>query len=104
MYIEDEIERLKQQKGSVRFDDLVRVCQYFFGNARITGSHHIFRTPWLGDPRINLQKRKGQAKPYQVKQVIAALNKKLAIEQEERRRKLELEQGEKRGEIHHVTE
>jgi hypothetical protein len=66
--------------------------------------HHIFRTPWPGDPRINLQKQQGQAKPYQVKQVIAALSKKLSIEQEERRKKLEAEQGEKIGESSHVTE
>jgi hypothetical protein len=102
MYVEDEIERLKRQKNNLRFDDLVRICQYFFGNAKVTSSHHHFRMPWPGDPWINLQKRKGQAKPYQVKQVIAALTK-LSIEQEEKR-KLEAELGEKRGEIRHVTE
>jgi len=61
MYVEDEIERLKRQKNNLRFDDLVRICQYFFGNAKVTSSHHHFRMPWPGDPRINLQKRKGQA-------------------------------------------
>ncbi|HRJ89834.1 MAG TPA: hypothetical protein PLN05_11425 [Pyrinomonadaceae bacterium] len=39
------------------------------------GSHHIFKMPWPGDPRLNIQSDKGKAKPYQVEQVIAALNK-----------------------------
>ncbi len=102
--IEDEINRLTRRKKNLRFDDLVRVCQVVFGNARITASHHIFKTPWPGDPRINLQKQAGQAKPYQVKQVIAALNKMLSIEQEEERKKLEAEQGKEIGESRHVTE
>ena len=78
MKIEDEIERLEREKNNIRFDYLARVCQENFGNARFKGSHHIFKTPWPGDPRINLQqdkKDKGKAKPYQVKQVIAALRK-----------------------------
>jgi hypothetical protein len=28
-----------------------------------------------GDPRINIQKKKGEAKAYQVKQVLAAIDK-----------------------------
>ena len=39
------------------------------------GSHTVFKTPWQGDPRINLQDDGGKAKPYQVKQVLAALDK-----------------------------
>jgi hypothetical protein len=31
--------------------------------------------PWPGDPRINIQNHKGMAKPYQVRQVIRAINK-----------------------------
>jgi hypothetical protein len=31
--------------------------------------------PWAGDPRINLQEDGNQAKPYQVQQVIRALQK-----------------------------
>ena len=32
--------------------------------------------PWQGDPRVNIQRGKnGQAKPYQVKQVLAAIKK-----------------------------
>lgn len=67
--------------GDIRFSRLVVVCERFFGKARIRGSHHIFKTPWQGDPRINLQKVKGgKAKPYQVEQVVRALVKLLAMQ------------------------
>lgn len=60
--------------GQVRFNKLLTICKTYFGEVRIQGSHHIFKTPWPGDPRINLQKVKGGiAKPYQVQQVIKAL-------------------------------
>jgi hypothetical protein len=38
-------------------------------------SHAIFKTPWVGDPRINIQDDKGKAKAYQVKQVLQAIEK-----------------------------
>jgi len=30
--------------------------------------------PWAGNPRVNIQSFKGQAKPYQVRQVLAAID------------------------------
>jgi hypothetical protein len=45
------------------------------GKPRISGSHHIFKTPWQGDPRLNLQRDGSQAKPYQVRDVVKALKK-----------------------------
>ena len=95
MRIEDEIEKLEKEKNNLRFAYLARVCQEYFGNPRYRGSHQIYKTPWPGDPRINLQenkKDKGKALPYQVKQVIAAL-RKLAEMREEGQ-----------GESHHVAE
>lgn len=74
MKIEDVLEELENQEG-IRFQRLKAICKAFFGEPRIRGSHHVFKTPWSGDPRINLQKEKGQAKPYQVRQVIQALRK-----------------------------
>ncbi len=60
----------------VRFSDLSRVCEHFFGQPRQSGSSHtVFKTPWLGDPRVNIQNEKGMAKPYQVKQVIKAIER-----------------------------
>jgi hypothetical protein len=62
--------------AAVRSDDLCCVCEHYFGAPRTSGSHHIYRTPWAGDPRVNIQRSKdGQAKRYQVKQVLAAIAK-----------------------------
>lgn len=38
----------------------------------------MFKTPWLGDPRVNIQNDHGNAKAYQVRQVLAAIDKKEA--------------------------
>jgi hypothetical protein len=62
--------------GDVRFSRLLAVCEVYFGKPRIRGSHHVFKMPWSGDPRINLQEDKGGvAKNYQVRQVIRALQR-----------------------------
>jgi len=66
---------------NIAFDDLIVICQKHFGEPRIRGSHFIFKTPWKGDPRINLQKDGKMAKPYQVKDVIKAI-KKLEVQHE----------------------
>jgi hypothetical protein len=68
---------------NTRFEVLLSICKRHFGSPRISGSHHIFKTPWEGDPRLNIQKDGQMAKPYQVKQVIAALEK---LEQEHDKR------------------
>jgi len=60
---------------NVKFEDLIKICTKYFGTPRISGSHHIFKTPWKGDPRINIQKEGKMAKPYQVKIVSKALDK-----------------------------
>jgi hypothetical protein len=60
---------------NVTFHDLLSVCRKHFGEPRISGSHYIFKTPWPGDPRINLQRDGNMAKPYQVRQVKKALEK-----------------------------
>jgi len=40
----------------------------------------VFKTPWPGDPRVNIQESKGKAKPYQVRQVLLAIDKMDAME------------------------
>lgn len=62
-------EILKNPKN-VKFLDLLNLCKKYFGKPRIKGSHYIFKTPWKGDPRINIQKDKKMAKPYHVKMVL----------------------------------
>ena len=64
-----------QNNENVRFADLLKICKEHFGEPRICGSHHIFKMPWAGNPRINLQKDGKDAKAYQVKQVREALAK-----------------------------
>lgn len=54
---------------------LKKVCDHFFGAARVHGSHHVYKTPWAGDPRVNIQRDGNTAKPYQVKQVLAAIQR-----------------------------
>jgi hypothetical protein len=98
MKIEDVIDKLEREKNSTRFAYLARVCQEHFGRERVKGSHHIFKTPWPGDPRINLQKVKGNAKSYQVEQVIQVLLK--LQEMQEARKKQEMEPKKKKGESH----
>lgn len=60
----------------IHFGDLAKVCDHYFGKPRQSGtSHHVYRMPWPGDPRVNIQNAKGKAKPYQVRQVLKALAK-----------------------------
>ena len=60
----------------VRFSDLEKVCRHHFGEPRHQGgSHQVYKMPWPGDPRVNIQNDKGKAKPYQVRQVLAAIDK-----------------------------
>jgi hypothetical protein len=74
--IDDILMQMKRNPKDVRFTDLCKVCEKFFGEPRQSvGSHRIYKTPWQGDPRINIQNYKGKAKAYQVKQVLMALEK-----------------------------
>lgn len=50
--IERLVAEMRKNPANVRFSDLVRVCDHYFGDARQTGSsHRIYKTPWQGDPR-----------------------------------------------------
>ena len=70
------LERMRREPNGVRFSDLVRVCEEYFGKPRQSGgSHKIFKTPWPGDPRVNIQDDHGRAKTYQVRQVLLAIEK-----------------------------
>jgi hypothetical protein len=67
---------MQREPANVRFGDLMRICEEYFGKPRQSGtSHAIFKTPWIGDPRINIQSDKGKAKVYQVRQVLLAIVK-----------------------------
>ena len=70
--------RIKAQRNpkDVRFSELCKICDHFFGEPRQKkSSHRIYKTPWQCDPRVNIQNNKGKAKIYQVKQVLLAIEK-----------------------------
>jgi hypothetical protein len=74
--LDDIIQGMKENPKGVRFVELCKVCDKYFGKARQSGSSQlVYRTPWKGDPRVNIQNSKGKAKAYQVKQVLKALDK-----------------------------
>lgn len=74
--VEKLLEQMRREPANVGFGDLKKVCQAYFGKPRQDGSSHaIFKTPWPGDPRVNIQNTKGKAKPYQVRQVLQAIDK-----------------------------
>jgi hypothetical protein len=74
--IEGILAEMRLRPQGVRFADLCRVCDHYFGQPRQQGtSHRVYRTPWPGDPRVNIQNEKGRAKAYQVRQVLKAIER-----------------------------
>ena len=74
--VEDLLQRMRNNPHGMRFSEVSRVCAHFFGQPTSTGtSHRVYRTPWRGDPRINIQDAGGRAKAYQVRQVVKAIDK-----------------------------
>ena len=74
--IDDTLRQMKLTPKDVRFSLLCAVCDHFFGAPRQSRtSHRIYKTPWQGDPRVNIQNHKGRAKAYQVKQVLLAIER-----------------------------
>ncbi len=74
--IKEILAQMKRNPKDVRFSDLCKVCDFYFGEARQRGtSHRTYKIPWKGDPRINIQNHKGKAKAYQVKQILLAIER-----------------------------
>jgi hypothetical protein len=74
--ISELVKRMRANPNGIRFSDLCTVCDHYFGSARQIGtSHRIYKTPWIGDPRANIQDGKGTAKAYQVRQVLKAIER-----------------------------
>jgi len=74
--IENILQKMKQNPKNISFNNLCKVCDFYFGHARQSGSsHRVYKTPWQGDPRVNIQNSKGKAKPYQVRQVLQAVER-----------------------------
>ena len=74
--VADIVSSMKNSTDNVKFSDACKVASHYFGTPRQDGSSHkVYKMPWKGDPRINLQAIKGKAKPYQVKQLLQAIKK-----------------------------
>lgn len=74
--IKQKLVRFKKNPKDVKFSEPCNLCDFYFGKPRQSGSsHRIYKTPWQGDPRVNIQNSKGKAKAYQVKQVLKAIER-----------------------------
>ena len=64
------LEQILAGSKNIRFADAVRLVEAFgFQLARRRGSHHIFKHEQVLE-LVNLQDVRGQAKPYQLKQLL----------------------------------
>lgn len=89
-FLEKAIEEIANNENHFRFSKLLKLCENLSVNIVSAVSHYIFKTPWQGDPRINLQKLKGNfAKPCQVRQVLRALRKSKELEEQKADKKNE---------------
>jgi hypothetical protein len=74
--IENILAAMRRGPKGIPFRDLCKVCDAYFGASRQTrSSHRIYKTPWMGDPRVNIQNDKGMSKAYQVNQVLKAIER-----------------------------
>jgi hypothetical protein len=73
--IEELLVEMRGNPEGIRFADACRVATHHFGPPRTRGSsHHAWKMPWPGDPRVNLQRGDGgKAKAYQVRQLLQAI-------------------------------
>jgi len=77
---DDLLKRMRRNPTGISFKELCKVCDQYFGQPRQSStSHRVYKTPWHGNPRVNIQNDKGAAKPYQVRQVLQAVQR---LEQE----------------------
>jgi hypothetical protein len=59
----------------VDFTDAQRLVEALgFEELRVTGSHHVYGRPGMPE-QLNLQNRGGQAKPYQLRQLITLVRR-----------------------------
>ncbi len=74
--VEEIVAKMRRNPKGIRFRDLFKVCDFYFGEARQKrSSHRVYKTPWPGDPRVNIQGAGGTAKAYQVRQVLKAIDR-----------------------------
>lgn len=77
------LEKVLSGSKNIQFDEMVVLIEAFaFKLSRINGSHHIFTHPELRE-FVNIQNKKGQVSPYQVRQFFALVEQyNLTLEDE----------------------
>ena len=72
---EKTLQQMRNSANNVRYSDLCRVCDEYFGAATQEGtSHRVYDVAIPGTPPVNIQVGKNsKAKPYQVRQVLKAI-------------------------------
>jgi hypothetical protein len=74
--IRKRLDAMCADPAGTSFSDAMKIAQHYFGESRQSGSHVVFKMPWPGDPRVNLQKvGKNGAKAYQVRQLLTAVER-----------------------------
>jgi predicted RNA binding protein YcfA (HicA-like mRNA interferase family) len=69
------LRKLLSGSSSIRFSELQAALEMFgFRLDRISGSHHIYVHPRIPE-LMNIQDVKGKAKPYQVRQFLAMVER-----------------------------
>ncbi len=64
------LQRALQSPNNFRFADACTLAEAFgFRLVRVSGSHHIYVHPAISE-LVNLQEVRGQAKPYQIRQLL----------------------------------
>jgi hypothetical protein len=81
----DILSEMRNNPAGVKFSALQRICDHYFWAPRIAkGSHRIHKTPWSGNPGINIQNDRGHAKGYQVKLVPEAIERLEIVDKDEK--------------------
>jgi hypothetical protein len=73
----DTIEQqARNSPENVSYSDMLKLCTLLWRTeVRFRKPQRNIQNALGGDPRINLQNKNGKAKPYQVKQAIAAIDR-----------------------------
>jgi len=77
-------EKVLSGSKNIKFNEMVTLIEAFgFSLARVSGSHHIFNHPEVPEI-VNIQNKKGEVTPYQVRQFLAIIEEyALTIEDDE---------------------
>jgi hypothetical protein len=74
--IAELVETMRANPANVRFSVACKVADAFFGAPTQHGSsHRVWKMPWPGNPRVNMQNDRGKAKAYQVRQLLEAIDR-----------------------------